>query len=112
MLLTPARTTRALLQIRLSPTIIRLLLYFLVFHLLIRELTSLGGLQVNRTLVIPLCSDAPGVAPGQSRPKDDSSSLVFSGVLSVDLRDNQLDEIASQSILADRRAVHRDPAVS
>lgn len=57
-------------------------------------------------------SDVPGVAPGPSRPKDDSSSVILSGVLSVDLRDNQLDEIASQSILADLPAVHRGPAVS
>ena len=56
-------------------------------------------------------SDAPGVAPGPSRPKGDSSSVVRSSVFSVDLRDNQLDEIASQSILADLPAVHRGPAV-
>lgn len=57
-------------------------------------------------------SNAPGVAPGPSRPKDDSSSVVLSGVLSVDLRNNQLDEISSQSILADLPAVHCGPAVS
>lgn len=44
-------------------------------------------------------SNAPGVAPGPSRPKDDSSSVVLSGVLSVDLRNNQLDQKASHIYL-------------
>lgn len=68
--------------------------------------------DLSDTAAVNPRSDVPGVAPGPSRPKDDSSSVVLSGVLSVDLRDNQLDEIVSQSILADLPAVHCGPAVS